>query len=344
MELNLREVEERIASSYELPNRVLATVPMPLISVRTSTCQHAAYIASCIEGVLTQETEYPFEYIIGEDCSTDGTRDIVLEYARRYPEKIRVLTADRNVGMRANGLRCLRASRGKYIAVCEGDDCWTDPLKLQKQVAFLEAHPDYALCVGGYRALYCDTKVEEDVITIPSGIQPDGKGYSFALHDMLSKWVTQPLTAVYPNDQMLFREASRFVHSRDVHLFYLLLREGRKGFYFTDIMALYRIHNGGVHSKKTMAEHLRVDYDVYRELYHVNRDEFTRRKYFHAISTRLGLDVVDANNHGRGATRTTLWRELLAVTRTVPEVRIVLALLLPKWLREKRRHRTKEKV
>jgi len=139
------EIEKRIADSYELPNNVLAAVPEPLVTVRTSTYQHGPYIRECIEGVLAQKTNFPFEFIIGEDFSTDGTREIVFEYAKKYPDIIRVLTADYNVGAKANGGRCIQASRGKYMAICEGDDYWHDPNKLQRQVEILEKDPGVSL-------------------------------------------------------------------------------------------------------------------------------------------------------------------------------------------------------
>ena len=136
---------KKIADSYELANNVLEHIPNPLVSIRTSAYNHGPYIKQCIEGVLMQRTNFPFEYIIGEDFSNDETREIVFEYAKKYPNIIRVITADYNVGSRANGRRCIQACRGKYMAICEGDDYWIDPLKLQKQVDFLESHPDYGL-------------------------------------------------------------------------------------------------------------------------------------------------------------------------------------------------------
>ena len=132
------DLNKKLSDSYELPNNVLLEVPRPVISIRTSTYNHAPYIKQCIEGVLMQKATYAFEYIIGEDCSTDGTREIVFKYAKQYPNIIRVVTADYNVGMKANGRRCIERCRGKYMAICEGDDYWTDPYKLQKQVDLLE--------------------------------------------------------------------------------------------------------------------------------------------------------------------------------------------------------------
>ena len=137
---------KKIADSYELANNVLEHIPNPLVSIRTSAYNHGPYIKQCIEGVLMQRTNFPFEYIIGEDFSNDETREIVFEYAKKYPDVIRVITADYNVGSKANGRRCIRACRGKYMAICEGDDYWTDPLKLQKQVDFLEDNSEYGMC------------------------------------------------------------------------------------------------------------------------------------------------------------------------------------------------------
>lgn len=105
----------------------------PLVSVKTITYNQASYISRCIEGVLMQKTTFPFELVIGEDCSTDGTREIVQGYAQKYPEIIRAITSETNVGAKENSKRTNSACRGEYIAFCEGDDYWIDPLKLQKQ-------------------------------------------------------------------------------------------------------------------------------------------------------------------------------------------------------------------
>lgn len=145
-----KEIEIKVNDSYELPNKVCEVSPEPLVTVRTSTYQHGNFIKECIEGIINQKTNFQFEFIIGEDFSTDGTREIVFEYAKKYPNVIRVITADYNVGSKANGRRCIAASRGKYMAICEGDDYWTDPYKLQKQVDFLEANPEYVLTHTDY--------------------------------------------------------------------------------------------------------------------------------------------------------------------------------------------------
>jgi len=117
----------------------------PVVSVKMITYNHAPYIAQAIEGVLQQKTDFPFELLIGEDCSTDGTRDIVFEYQKQNPSIIRVITSDKNLGSRKNNLRTAKACRGKYIAYCEGDDYWQYPYKIQKQVEYMESHPECGL-------------------------------------------------------------------------------------------------------------------------------------------------------------------------------------------------------
>ncbi len=122
----------------------------PLVSVKMLAYNHAPYIERAIEGVLCQKTDFPFELVIGEDCSTDGTREIVFDYAQRHPDIIRVITSDCNVGMHRNVARTSAALRGTYIAWCEGDDYWHRPDKLQVQVDYLEAHPECGLVCSDF--------------------------------------------------------------------------------------------------------------------------------------------------------------------------------------------------
>jgi glycosyltransferase involved in cell wall biosynthesis len=132
----------------------------PLVSVWMVTYQHAEFIGQAIESVLAQETSFPFELVIGEDCSRDGTREIVRDWQRRFPHRIRVLMHRRNVGPAANGLSVLRACRGRYVAMLEGDDYWTDPAKLRLQVEMLEAWPDAILCGARAAVLEDDGRLE----------------------------------------------------------------------------------------------------------------------------------------------------------------------------------------
>jgi glycosyltransferase involved in cell wall biosynthesis len=117
-----------------------------LVSINCITYNHEAYIRDAIEGFLMQRTDFEFEILLGEDCSTDNTRKMIEEYVRLYPNKIQLITSDKNVGVMENMNRVFKNSKGKYIALCEGDDYWTDPLKLQKQVDYMEQNPNCTLC------------------------------------------------------------------------------------------------------------------------------------------------------------------------------------------------------
>jgi glycosyltransferase involved in cell wall biosynthesis len=131
----------------------------PIISVMMITYNHAPYITQAIEGVLAQKTNFPFELVIGEDCSTDGTREIVFQFQDRYPDTIRVISSEKNVGPKQNIYRTMKACRGKYIAHCEGDDYWHHLHKLQKQADYLENHPECGLVFSRYAVNHMESKV-----------------------------------------------------------------------------------------------------------------------------------------------------------------------------------------
>lgn len=126
----------------------------PLVSIKMITYNHEPHIEQAIKGVLSQRTNFAFELVIGEDCSIDGTRQIVLDYQRKYPNNIQVITSDKNVGSRKNGIRTALACKGKYLALCEGDDYWHNPEKLQKQVNYMESHPECGLTCSDFDMHY----------------------------------------------------------------------------------------------------------------------------------------------------------------------------------------------
>ena len=127
----------------------------PKVSVYMLAFRHEKFIVEAIEGVIAQQCDFPIELIIGEDCSPDSTGTIVRDYQDRYPHLIRILTAKRNVGTHANTFRCRKACRGQFVAICEGDDYWHHPGKLQLQHDYLEmyscihlVHTDYDRQIG----------------------------------------------------------------------------------------------------------------------------------------------------------------------------------------------------
>lgn len=121
----------------------------PLVSIFCLTYNHAPYIRQCLDGFLMQKATFTYEVIINDDASTDGTTEIIREYEEKYPDIIKPIYHEENLyskGERGFWQKyCFPKSKGKYIALCEGDDYWIDPLKLQKQVDFLEKHPEYVL-------------------------------------------------------------------------------------------------------------------------------------------------------------------------------------------------------
>jgi glycosyltransferase involved in cell wall biosynthesis len=137
------------------------TVDNVKVSVCVVTYNHSNYIKQCLDSILNQKTDFSYEILLGDDASTDGTREICTEYATKHPQRIRLFLHCRENNIKIDGrstgrfnfLYNLYSARGKYIAMCEGDDYWTDSLKLQKQVDFLEKNTMYSFCSTNYHTL-----------------------------------------------------------------------------------------------------------------------------------------------------------------------------------------------
>jgi glycosyltransferase involved in cell wall biosynthesis len=130
------------------------------VSVSMITYNHENFIAQAIDSILMQQVNFDYEVVIGEDCSTDNTRDIVIDYQNRYPDKIHLLLHKKNVGAINNEIQVYKACQGEYIAWLEGDDYWTSPHKLQKQSDFLDNHPECSSCFHSVVELYEDGRQE----------------------------------------------------------------------------------------------------------------------------------------------------------------------------------------
>lgn len=128
----------------------------PMLSVCTIAYNVGPFIRDTIEGVLAQKVDFDMEYVICEDASTDDTAKIIQEYADRRPDLIRFTRNEKNLGLNPNFIKAMRQCRGKYVALLDGDDYWTDPNKLQMQVDFLEAHPECSFCGTATRVYYQD--------------------------------------------------------------------------------------------------------------------------------------------------------------------------------------------
>jgi glycosyltransferase involved in cell wall biosynthesis len=133
----------------------------PLLSVCLITYNHVKYINEAIEGVLMQKVNFAFNLIIADDCSTDGTREILIEYRKKYPRFIKLILQNENIGAAKNWLNLIDTPQSKYIAYFEGDDYWIDPLKLQTQIDFLETNYDYGMVCTDYNTLEGNHVVEK---------------------------------------------------------------------------------------------------------------------------------------------------------------------------------------
>jgi glycosyltransferase involved in cell wall biosynthesis len=213
-----------------------------LLSVEIITFNQRDYIAQCIDSVLMQRISFSMEIVIGEDCSTDGTKEIVTEYAKKYSNLIRVVTSDFNVGPQPNSIRTLNACRGKYIALCEGDDYWIDPYKLQKQVDFLESHADYGLVHTDYKRYSQDSgEYFDSPIRINKTSVPDGLIYEA----LLEKNYIGTLTVLARRELILSVSEDILLHSKTWLMgdypVWLELSRHCKVKYFKDQTAVYRI-------------------------------------------------------------------------------------------------------
>lgn len=154
----------------------------PLVSIVMPAYNHERYLADAIEGIIRQRTDFPIELIIGEDGSTDRTSEIALTYQHGFPALIRVLLGERNVGMHENAARLIAAARGKYLAFCEGDDCWDRPNKLAEQVAVLERDPEISLVCSSWRTIS-----EDGNLLVPDVLDLDKSCvHFFGLDDILA--------------------------------------------------------------------------------------------------------------------------------------------------------------
>ena len=218
----------------------------PVLSVLITTYNHEPYIAQALDSVLAQKPGFPIEILIGEDASKDGTAAIVREYAGRYPDRITAFIAGKNEGGHANLSRLLRAARGRFIALLEGDDYWTDESKLRKQVDFLEARPGFSLCF--HRMKIINEEGGECQPALSNEGDPEVSGLA-RITKFNYIWTG---SVVFRNG--LIEGLPRWVYELplgDWPLHVLLAEHGQLGL-LKDVMGVYRIHPGGVWASRPM--------------------------------------------------------------------------------------------
>lgn len=244
---------------------------LPLIvTIRCLVYNHEPFLRQCLDGFVMQKTSFRYEAIVHDDASTDGSAAIIREYAERYPEIIKPIFETENQYSKHDGSirRIMNAhTHGKYVAMCEGDDYWTDPYKLQKQVDFLESHPDYVMCSHRFNQYIEDKKLlEEDQ-------DKDFKGADYDLKNLIGgKWLTQTLTVMFRRSALDLQRFESYGMSMDIILLYELLSKG-KGYCLPDIMAVYRFHRGGVWSEVSINQRRLVEFKARLAIYDVEHSD-----------------------------------------------------------------------
>lgn len=227
-----------------------------MVSIKCFAYNHEKFIRDTLESFVMQKTNFRFEAIVHDDASTDGTAEIIRGYAEKYPDIIKPIYETENQYSKKDGSlsRIMHeACKGKYVAICEGDDYWIDPYKLQKQVDFLESNQDYVICFHRYKQFYQNVLLFDDNI-YPLNINDEGFSFNIDYYINCS-WITQPLTCIYRKD---IYDSIINKSFKDMGLFFFLLKEG-SGYVFGDVMGVYRLNNNGVYSSLSHVNKIRAD-------------------------------------------------------------------------------------
>ncbi|MBC1314379.1 glycosyltransferase, partial [Trichormus variabilis PNB] len=213
------------------------------VSVLVITYNHSRFIAQAIESVLMQKVNFEYEIVVGEDCSTDDTRKILIDYQQKYADKIRLLLPEKNLGMHRNFVNTLQACCGEYVAILEGDDYWIAEDKLQKQVDFLDKNLEFTICFHNVIIFHEDNQYQpylflhnqppvsyiEDLL-IRNFISTPSVMYRAGLVDNIPNWF--------------------YEQGMGDWIFHILNAQYGKIGYIDKVMSAYRIHAEGVWSSK----------------------------------------------------------------------------------------------
>lgn len=236
------------------------------VSICVTTYNHEKYIAQAIESVLMQKNDFDYELIIGEDDSEDNTRNIVKKYKERHPEKIKLFLNDRKKVIYINGrptgrwnfINNLKNARGEYIALLEGDDYWTSPYKLQRQVDYLDSHPKCSMCFHDVEGVYEDESHEPEVVSLKI------KKEIYTLEDIIKGNFIHTCSVMFRNG--LFGDFPDWFYLTpmgDWPLHILNAQHGDIG-YMDEVMGAYRIHGGGIWTTKDYIYRSKACIEVYK--------------------------------------------------------------------------------
>lgn len=275
-----------------------ARASLPVISVIVISYNQEKYIAECLQGILAQKGDFRIELVIGDDASQDSTAEIIRSYIRNFGElvTVKIVSTAENVGMTRNFQRCLHACSGEFIAVCEGDDYWVDPLKLQKQMSFLMVHPDCSVC---FSQIYMYFQNTGDF----SVFEPDTKlvGKFFTTKDLVAEYFIGNLSCCMYDAKYMGQVRSDlfelFIGDWMFNIYYSLF--GKIG-YLENTMSVYRKHDNGVWGNEMPQKKARLLHSYIRTYNKFLNFEFdhefslAQKKLKYAIdNTLLDVAIID---------------------------------------------------
>lgn len=248
----------------------------PTVSVCMISYNHGKFIAQAIESILSQNVNFSIELVIGDDCSTDDTFDICEAYSRKDP-RVKLLSCEKNLGVMPNFSRTLQACTGKYVAVCEGDDYWTDPHKLDIQVSFLDANPNYAGAAHQSDVLMDERFVRKFKLDVPENI---------TTNDLTAGRLFHTASVIFRREAVDIFCRAPLVLSCDRLLNFCITFIG-KIHYSDETMCTYRLHDGGMSTNVTV-EQLKRDLSCVDYLKSI-KPTFPSQQYRSYVYATIGL-------------------------------------------------------
>jgi len=259
---------EFLSSPVRVDRQHWADGTVPFLSICCIAYNQEKFIRQCVEGFLLQETTFPVEILIHDDASTDGTALIIKEYVNKYPDLIKPIYQLENQyskKIKPNITFNYPRVTGKYVAFCEGDDYWTDPFKLHKQVFFLENNKDYIFCWTRFKVLHDSSNTFYDDAN-SEYFENNASGIDFSYDKFLKGWQTGTQTIVFRVGDVFKINNFTNPHYRDVFLIADLLNLG-KGFCLSDFTAVYRKHKDGIFTGQSPVVRAKSGADIYKSIY-----------------------------------------------------------------------------
>lgn len=323
------------------------------VLVRCATYNHSKYIEDALNGFAMQQTNFPFVCLVMDDASTDGEQDVIRAWMERECDMSRAETIDISTSvviivphmtnnsctfafyflkqnLYGTGKKTLYVNpwreNCKYEAMCEGDDYWIDPYKLQLQVDFLDSNLDYAFCC--HRFSIYEQNTGRWLKEYAYDYYKDNSDLLITSLLFSKVWVTQPLTMMtrVSNLRKIDHDFSQYKYKRDVHMFYLLLKIG-KGISLNRNMGVYRWHDGGIASSFKGLDRYLQSYEIYKELYYKTNDNIFRVKLTYYIIRILRFTPFSSKS-------ISLLFECWSMATTTEKINAVISFITPKFLIE----------